>query len=86
MARKADESIRVCIDYRAINERTMRDSFSLPRIEHLIDKHREARCITHFDLRSAHNQVRMSDDGPTDDSILGTTCQGLTPNGAPCLL
>jgi len=37
-------------------------------------------------LRSAYNQVRKSDDGPTDDSIVATTFQGLTPNGAPCLL
>ena len=28
----------------------------------------------------------MSDDDPTDDSIAATTFQGLTPNGAPCLL
>jgi hypothetical protein len=28
----------------------------------------------------------MFDDGPTDDSIAATTVQGLTPNGAPCLL
>ncbi len=31
-------------------------------------------------------QVRMSNDGPTDDSISATAFQGLTPNGAPCLL
>ena len=28
----------------------------------------------------------MSDDGPTDESIAATTFQGLTPNGAPCLM
>ncbi len=28
----------------------------------------------------------MSDDGPSDVSIAATTFQGLTPNGAPCLL
>ena len=28
----------------------------------------------------------MFDDGPTDDSIVATSFQGLTPNGAPCLL
>ena len=28
----------------------------------------------------------MSDDGPTDDSIAATSFQGLTPNGALCLL
>ena len=47
---------------------------------------REANCITHLDLRSAYNQVRMPDDGPTDDSVAATTFQGLTPRCAPCLL
>ena len=28
----------------------------------------------------------MSNDGSTDDSIVATTFEGLTPNGAPCLL
>jgi len=86
MVRKADGSVRVCIDYRAINERTVRLSFPLLRIDDLIDKIREARCITHLDLRSAYNQVRMSDDGPTNDSISATAFQGLIPNSAPCLL
>jgi hypothetical protein len=86
MVRKSDGSIRVCIDYRAINERTVKDSFPLPRIDDLIDQLRDAACITHLDLRSAYNQVRMSDDGPSDDSIAATTFQGLTPNGSPCLL
>ena len=51
MVRKSDGSIRVCIDYRAINERTVKDSFYLPRIDDLIDKLRETNCITHLDLR-----------------------------------
>jgi hypothetical protein len=28
----------------------------------------------------------MSDDGPTDASIVATTFQGLAPNGVPCIL
>jgi hypothetical protein len=52
----------------------------------LIDKFRQANCIKHLDLRSAYDEVRISDDGPTDDSIDATTFQELTPNGAPCVL
>jgi hypothetical protein len=61
------------------------DPFLLPRIDDLIYKLREANCITHLNLRSACIQVRMSDDGPTDDSIDVTTFQGPSPSGAPCL-
>jgi hypothetical protein len=59
MVRKTDGSIRVCIDYRAINERIVKDSFPLPRIDDLIDQLRDATCITHLDLRSAYNKVGM---------------------------
>ena len=59
MVRKSNDSIRVCIDYRAVNEYTVKDSFPLPRIDDLIDKLRDADCITHLDLRSAYSQVRM---------------------------
>ena len=42
--------------------------------------------MTHLDLRSAYNRMRMSDDGPQDDSIATTAFQGIAPNGASCLL
>jgi hypothetical protein len=86
MVRKADGSIRVCVDYRALNECTVKYSFPLPHIDDLLDKLRNAKCMTHLDLRFAYNQVRMSDDGPQDDSIVAAAFQGLTLNGASCLL
>jgi len=86
MVRKPDGFIQVCVDYRALNQYTVKDSFPLPRIDELLDKLRNAKCMTNLDLRSAYNQVRMMDDGPQDDSIDATSFQGLTPNGASCLL
>jgi len=70
MVRKLNGLIRVCIDYCAINKRTVKNSFPLPRIDDLIDQLKDVTCITHLNLRSAYNQVRMSDDGPSDDSRL----------------
>ena len=56
MVRKPNGLIRVCVCSRAINERTtVKDLFPLPRIDDLIDKFREANCITHLDLRSTYN-------------------------------
>ena len=86
MVRKPYGYIRVCVDYRALNECTVKDSFPLLRIDDLLDKLRNAKCMTHLDLRSAYNQVRISDDSPHDDSIAAIAFQGLTPNGASCLL
>ncbi len=84
MVRKSDGSIRVCIDHRAINERTVKNSFPLPSIDDLTDQMRDDTYITHLDLRSAYNQVRMSDDSPSDDLIAATTFQEPTPNGSLC--
>jgi hypothetical protein len=86
MVRKPDGSIRICVDYRALNECTVKDSFPLPRIDDLLDKLRNAKCMTHLDLRLAYSQVQMSDDGPQDDSIAKTVFRGLIPHGASCLL
>jgi len=82
MVRKLDGYIRVCVDYRALNECTSKDSCPLPRIDELVDKLRNAKCMTHLDLRSAYTKARMSDTGPQDDSIVATAFQGLAPNGA----
>jgi hypothetical protein len=65
------------IDYRAINERSVKDLFPLLGIDDLIDQFIEATCIVDLDSRPAYNQVKMSDDGPTDDSIDATSFQGL---------
>ena len=53
MVRKLDGSIRVCVDYRALNECIVKDSFPLPRIDDLLDKLRSAKFMTDMDLRSA---------------------------------
>ena len=35
---KPDMSVRLCIDYRKVNALTIRDQFSSPRVEDLIDR------------------------------------------------
>jgi len=58
----------------------------LSGIDDLLDKLRNAKSMAHLDLRYAYNQVRISNDGPQDDSIIVTAFQGLTPNGASCFI
>ena len=86
LVRNPDGSMRMCIDYRGLNEFSVKDAYPLPRIDELLEQLRNTAIISHLDLQQGYYQVRMSDDGPEDESIAATTFQGCTPPGAPCLL
>jgi hypothetical protein len=47
-----DGTKRMCIDYRALNEVTIKNKYPLPRIEDLFDQLRGARVFSKIDLRS----------------------------------
>ena len=53
MIRKSDGFIRVYVDYKALNECIVKNSFPLPQIDVLLDNLRYAKCMTHMDLRLA---------------------------------
>lgn len=37
LVRKKNRKLRLCVDYRMLNERTVKDSFALPRMEEIFD-------------------------------------------------
>jgi hypothetical protein len=50
--RKADGSLRLCIDYRGLNEITCKDAYPLPRVDDTLDELQDAIFFTHLDLAS----------------------------------
>lgn len=58
-AKKKDGSLRMCIDYRALNSITVKDKHPLPRIEELFDIMAGAACFSVMDLHSGYHQVRV---------------------------
>jgi hypothetical protein len=60
--RKVDGSLRLCIDYRGLNEVTRKDAYPLPRVDDTLDELKDANCYTHLDLASGFWQVRVCDE------------------------
>jgi hypothetical protein len=54
-----DGTRRMCIDYRALNEVTIKNKYQLPRIEDLFDQLRGASVFLKIDLRSGYHQLRI---------------------------
>ena len=65
--KKKDGCLCPCIDYRGINQITVRYSYPLPLIASVIESMHGARFLTKLDLRSAYNLVRIRevDEGKT---------------------
>ena len=59
---KKDGSRRMCIDYRSLNEGTVRDSYPLPLIDEIFDRVGDAKIFTKLDLRSGYHQMLLHPD------------------------
>uniref|UniRef100_A0A0G4HQY8 Reverse transcriptase domain-containing protein n=1 Tax=Chromera velia CCMP2878 TaxID=1169474 RepID=A0A0G4HQY8_9ALVE len=56
---KKDESLRMCIDYRAINKITIKDKYTMPRPEELLDRLHGAKIFSVLDMRQFFYQLRI---------------------------
>ncbi|KAL0534044.1 hypothetical protein IC582_028321 [Cucumis melo] len=59
--KKKDGSMRLCIDYRELNEVTVKNHYPLPRIDVLFDQLQGATVFCKIDLRSGYHQLRIRD-------------------------
>ncbi|GBG60905.1 hypothetical protein CBR_g16025 [Chara braunii] len=59
-ARKADGTLRLCIDYRGLNRYTVKNSYPMPRADELFDRLAGNRFFTKIDLRSGYHQIRVA--------------------------
>ena len=61
LVRKKNGSLRFCIDFRKLNSRTVKDAYSLPRVDDTSDTLIGSKYFSKLDLRSRHWQVKVDE-------------------------
>ena len=59
---KKDGSLRLCLDFRALNTTIPPDRFPLPNIELLLAQLGKSRFFTTLDLRQGYHQIKLSEE------------------------
>jgi hypothetical protein len=59
--KKGDGSLRLCVDYRGLNEGTIKNWYPLPLLHETLLRLQKVRFYTKLDIRGAYNFVRMAE-------------------------
>jgi hypothetical protein len=59
---KKDKTLHLCIDYRPLNVVTVKNKYSLPRIDPLFDQLIGAQVFSKIDLRFGYHQIKIHEE------------------------
>ncbi len=62
IVKKKDGSIRLCIDYRKLNNQTIKDAYALPNIEETFSALTGSKWFSVMDLKSGYYQVEVEEE------------------------
>jgi hypothetical protein len=63
--KKKDGTQQMCVDYRSLNEVSIKNKYPLPRIEDLFDQMKEASVFSKIDLRTGYHQLKIQESDIT---------------------
>jgi len=66
-----DGSPRICIDYRQLNERSVRDSYPLPRMDDCLDSSGDAQFFSTLDCSAGYWHIPIAEE---DKAMTALTC------------
>ena len=56
---KKDGTDRLCVDYRPLNKKTIKNKYPLPNINELFEQLKGAKVFSKLDLRMSYHQIRI---------------------------
>ena len=62
LVRKKNGQLRICIDYRQLNNRTKRDNYALPRIDEILDSLSGNKLFSVLDMKSGYHQIPIAEE------------------------
>jgi len=62
MVKKKTGKWRLCVDFRQINAKSVKDAYPIPRIIYILDQLRQARYISSLDLKDGYWQIPLKEN------------------------
>ena len=62
LIRKKNGSLRLCVDYRSLNSKTVKDAYALPRIEEIFDVLKGSNFFSTTDMKAGYHQVEIDEE------------------------